>query len=130
MPTVKPLKFVNINNFTISERLELIKGNTATCYVQLFGDNGQPYFPLAGSTVQITFPRTLSIAATPASQDVTVTATTVDSRNTSVLTFNLTVSQSNNIVSEGIKLIITESAITKTYPVDHFTRQRSNMPGA
>jgi hypothetical protein len=128
--TVVPLEFTNINNYSVTERLVIIQGNSGTFYVQLRDTSGQRYLPLLGSTIQIVFPRALSIAAVPVNQDVTVTLIPVDSRDTSVLKFDLTAANTDKIVSEGVKLIVTEAGIAKTYPVDHFVRKRSNAPGA
>lgn len=149
MISVKPLNFVNVNSFKYAERLDLVQGNASTCYVQLVQiddailapQGGQfstsqtvqvtsRYLPAAGATVQIVFPRTLSIQPTPANQDVTVAATVVDSRDGSILRFDLTASNTDKIISEGIKLVITESGVSKTYPIDHFVRRRTNVPGA
>jgi hypothetical protein len=129
MLTLVPLEFVNINNFTKVERLRLVQGNSATCYVLLQGANGVRYVPLAGSTMQIVFPRALSIAPTPVNQDVTVTMIAADARDASLLKFDLTAANVDKIVSEGVRLVITESGVTKTYPVDYFVTKRSNAPG-
>lgn len=129
MITAKPLDYVDVNHFTIVDRLELIQGNSAICYVQLFdGDNR--YVPQAGSTIQIKFPRAMSVAATPANQDVVVTLSVADPRDTSVYSMSLSSAQVDSIVSGGVKLIIISGGNTKTYPVDNFVRRRSNSPGA
>lgn len=154
MLTAKPLNFTNINSFAFAERLDLVQGNAQTCYIQLlsltdtllapqgmglFGGvyaSNQVvtvplrYVPAAGATVQIVFPRALSVQNTPSNQDVTVTGVVADSRDASIYRFDLTATNVDKIVGEGVKLVITEGGVTKTYPVDHFVRRRSNAPGA
>lgn len=129
MITLKPLKFIDINHFSVVERLDVIQGNSGAHYVQLF-DDSQRYIPPAGSTLQIVFPRTMTIAATPANQDVTVPLTLASVSDGSVYSFNLSAAQTDVIISEGVKLLITQGASTKTYPVDHLVRRRSSAPGA
>jgi len=123
------LNYNNINSFSVAERLDLQQGNGGTFQVQL-NQAGSRYVPPVGSTVQITFPRALSIAPTPSNQDTIVAATVVDTRDASVLQFTLTATQVDKIVSEGVKLSITTAGVTSTWPVDHFVRRRSSAPGA
>lgn len=129
MITLKPLKFIDINHFSVAERLDIIQGNSGAHYVQLFDDDMR-YIPPAGSTLQIVFPRTLTIAASPVNQDVTVPLTLASASDGSVYCFNLSAAQTDTVVSEGVKLLITQGAATKVYPVDHLVRRRSNAPGA
>jgi len=129
MLTIKPLDYIDVNHFSQTEKLELIQGNAYTCYVALV-DGTTRYVPGASDTIQIKFPRTLSVAAVPASQDVTVTATAADSRDTSIRTFTLTAVQTNSITSGGVQLIVTSGGTVKTYPVDNFVRRRLSTPGA
>jgi hypothetical protein len=125
----KPVKYTSVNSFELAERMEMIQGNGGTFYFQLQLD-GKRYVAAVGATIQMNFPRTLSIAATPSPQDVTVTCLAVDSRDASLLKFDLSAAQVDKIVSEGVKVLITESGITKAYPVDHFVQRRSSAPGA
>lgn len=129
MITLKALKFIDINHFHTTERLDVIQGNSGAHYVQLFDDD-QRYIPPAGSTLQILFPRSMTIAATPTNQDVAVPLTLASASDGSVYTFNLSAAQTDVIISEGVKLLITQGASTKTYPVDHLVRRRSSAPGA
>jgi len=128
--TAKPLKYSGINSFLAVERLDLIQGNAQTCYVQLQDESGSRYVAAAGATVSIVFPRSLTIAASPMNQDVTATCTVVDARDASIYRFDLTVVNIDRIVSEGVKLVIVESGVTKIWPVDFFVHRRSNVPGA
>ena len=154
MISLKPLNYIDINHYAYVERLELIQGNSGTCYVQivnidpvttspsgaaLFGGifaqnqvvaSPSRWVPAAGATVQLVFPRSMSITPTPANQDVTVSMTVVDSRDASIYKFDLTASNIDKIVSGGVKLLITEGGVTKTYPVDAFVNRRTNLPGA
>lgn len=128
-PSLKALNYCNVNSFTYAERLELQQGNGGTYQVQMV-QNGQRYLAAVGATFQITFPRALSITATPTNQDVVVVATVVDARDQSILQFTLSAAQVDKIVSGGVKLSITESGVTKTYPVDNFVARRPNTPGS
>jgi len=127
--TVKALEYIDINHFAIVDRLELIQGNSKACYVQLFDDDIRHVLRV-GSTAQIVFPRALSVAAVPASQDVTVNLTPADVREQSIMTFNLTGAQTNIIASGGVKLVITYNSTVNTYPVDNFVRRKLSTPGA
>ena len=149
--TLKPLNFADINHFTYSDRLYLQQGNGETFYAQLFRaesavivpngvspmfaqtfvvDAPVRYLPLAGSTVQIVFPRSPSIQATPANQDVSVTGVMVDTRDASIYKFVLTASQVSILTSEGVRLSITESGVTSVFLVNSFVTKRLNIPGA
>ena len=131
MLTIKPILYNNINSFSDLERFVVIQGNAVTCYVQLrTAESNQRYVPLAGSVLQVKFPRTLSVAAVPLNQDVTVTLSVVDSRDASLFKFDISAAQSDILISGGIKLLVTEAAILKTFPVDNFVLRRSNAPGA
>ncbi len=129
MITLKALKFVDVNHFSVVERLDIIQGNSGAHYVQLFDDT-QRYIPPAGSTLQVLFPRALTITATPSNQDVAVPLILASASDGSVYTFSLSAAQTDVIISEGAKLLITQGASTKTYPVDHLVRRRSSAPGA
>ena len=129
MLSVKPLEYADINHFTIVDRLDLIQGNSKVCYVQIF-DEDMRHVLRAGATAQVTFPRSLSVAAVPSNQDVTVTLVPADLRDVSVMTFSLTGAQTNLIASGGVKLIVTSGGVTNTYPVDNFVRRRLSTPGA
>jgi hypothetical protein len=152
MLIAKPISYGNLNDFTDLERLEIIQGNAQTCYVQLRTiqtkfltveqnvrvveaqtrtvDVQVRYIPQAGSSIQISFPRTLSVAAVPVSQDVIVMLIPVDSRDASLYRFDISSAQSNLIVSGGVKLLLTEGGVQKVYPIDNFVIRRSNAPGA
>lgn len=129
MITAKPLDYFTINHFSIANRMELIQGNAATCYIQLF-ENDIRYVPTAGSIVQLKFPRALTVAATPANQDTTITCVAVDVRDASVYSVTFTSAQIDAIVSGGVKLVISTGGVAKTYPVDEFVLRRTNSPGA
>lgn len=122
MITARPLNFVDINNFTYAEVLDLIQGNAITCYLQMFKDTTR-YIPLVGATLQVTFPRALTVAATPANQDVTVGLSVVDVRDYSVYMFSLTAAQVNAVASGGVKVTITIGGVASVYPVDSFVRK-------
>jgi hypothetical protein len=126
--TAKPIKYNSVNSFEVVERIELVQGNGGTYYVQLFQGSSR-YLPAAGATVQLLFPRAKSVAATPANQDTTVSCTAI-AQDASLYSFVLSSAQVDKIVSDGAKLLITESGVTKTWPVDHLVRRRSNAPGA
>ena len=129
MLSIKPLEYADINHFTIVDRLDLIQGNSKVCYAQIF-DEDMRHVLKAGSTAQVTFPRSLSVAAVPSSQDVTVNLVPADLRDVSVMTFSLTGAQTALIASGGVKLIVTSGGVTNTYPVDNFVRRRLSTPGA
>jgi hypothetical protein len=129
MITAKPLDYIDINHFSFVERMDIVQGNSAICYIQLINGLNR-YVPAAGSSVQLKFPRALSVAASPANQDVLVTLSVADPRDCSIYAVSLTSAQVDSIVGGGVKLIITSNGNTKTYPVDDFVRRRSNIPGA
>ena len=149
-----PLNFTDINHYSVADRIFVQQGNPGTFYAQLwdldsgcgpmssppsglFGlggfsiPGGQRYLPTGTQTFKILIQRTLTITATPVSQDFSVSLVTVDSRDASVVKWNWSAAQVDVCISGGVFLQMTDSStmITYTFPVDHFLTRRSDEVG-
>jgi hypothetical protein len=106
----------SVNNFDQGDSAFVRVSNPASIYLRLWQtDKAQRYIPAAGASLQVLFLRGTSVSATPTSQTVQIVASAPYTDDRSIWKVDLTSTQVDQIVSGGMQLSLTESAVTTTY---------------
>jgi hypothetical protein len=99
----------NVNLYDVVSEVKFYSANAVDIYFQLWqSDRSVRYIPNATATVAVTFLRANTIAQTPASQTLTLSASNPFATDTSIWKVSLTAAQVAQIVGGGLQITLTE----------------------